>query len=171
MLAGAAALLAPISASLAGDSLSWAVIKGRIRREFPAVPEITTSELAEWLADPKRPRPILLDVRAKPEFDTSHLDLARQVDPGSAPAALAIAKDTPVVTYCSVGYRSAAFAEKLRAAGFRDVRNLEGSIFQWANEGRPLVSANGRAEKVHPFSSVWGMLLDKNRRSTIRTTR
>jgi hypothetical protein len=39
------------------------------------------------------------------------------------------------VIVCSVGYRSAYFAEELAGAGFTGVRNLEGSIFQWANSG------------------------------------
>jgi rhodanese-related sulfurtransferase len=38
------------------------------------------------------------------------------------------AKDVPVVTYCAVGYRSAEFTTRLRAAGFTHLQNLEGSI-------------------------------------------
>ena len=57
-----------------------------------------------------------------------------------------IAKDAPIVTYCSVGYRSGKMAERLQAAGYTNVRNLEGSIFKWANEHRPLV--RGESEPV-----------------------
>jgi len=48
------------------------------------------------------------------------------------------------------------------AAGFRNVRNLEGSIFAWANEGRPLVNARGQAAGVLPFNIPWGRYLEKS---------
>jgi hypothetical protein len=39
------------------------------------------------------------------------------------------------------------------------VQNLEGSIFQWANEHRPLVRDGQRETRVHPYNAVWGRLL------------
>ncbi len=70
-----------------------------------------------------------------------------------------VARDVPVVTYCAVGYRSAEFTTRLRAAGFTHVQKLEGSIFRWANEHRPLVSDGTPASRVHPYSKSWGQLL------------
>ena len=55
----------------------------------------------------------------------------------------AFARDTPIVVYCSVGYRSARVARWLGRQGFTNVRNLDGSLFAWANEGRPM-EADGR---------------------------
>ena len=54
-----------------------------------------------------------------------------------------------LVCYCSVGYRSSIVAEQILKLkedgqlpqGLRPV-NLEGSIFQWASEGRSLTSAS-----------------------------
>ena len=69
------------------------------------------------------------------------------------------AKDAPIVTCCAVGYRSGAMAHRLRAAGYTQVQNLEGSIFQWANEHRPLVDGGERVTKVHPYTQGWGRLL------------
>ena len=63
------------------------------------------------------------------------------------------------MTYCAVGYKSGALATKLREAGFTNVRNLEGSIFQWANRRRPLVREDQPVTTVHPYSSLWGRLL------------
>jgi 3-mercaptopyruvate sulfurtransferase SseA len=77
------------------------------------------------------------------------------------------AKDVPVVTYCAVGYRSAEFATRLRAAGFTHVQNLEGSIFQWANEHRPLVRDGTSASRVHPYSKSWGRLLADDARAPL----
>ena len=71
------------------------------------------------------------------------------------------------MTYCSVGYRSGAFAQTLQEAGYSRVENLEGSIFKWANEGRPVFQDGRRVEKVHPYNDAWGKLLDPSRRADV----
>ena len=80
-----------------------------------------------------------------------------------------VARDIPVVTYCAVGYRSAEFAARLGAAAFTHVQNLEGSIFRWANEHRPLVSDGAPAWRVHPYSKSWGQLLAERRPGRVIT--
>ena len=45
--------------------------------------------------------------------------------------------------------------------------NMEGSIFKWANEGRPVYRDGERVEKVHPYNETWGRLLDKARRASV----
>jgi len=64
-----------------------------------------------------------------------------------------------VVVYCSVGYRSSALAEKLQRAGFTNVVNLEGSIFQWANEGRTLSRGTNVVREIHGYSRKWAQML------------
>ena len=147
-------------------SIDWFLLKQTLRHRFAKVEWITTSELADWLADKPRRPPVLLDVRAQEEWDVSHLPGARRVDPNSSIEKMTaeISKETPIVTYCSVGCRSGALATKLREAGFTNVRNLEGSIFQWANERRPLVREGQPATTVHPYSSLWGRLLNDDTR-------
>jgi len=45
----------------------------------------------------------------------------------------------------------------------RPIYNLEGSLFKWANESRPLVDNSGSPTKlVHPYNNVWGRLLEKS---------
>ena len=154
-------ILFPTAGSSFAQSIGWSLMNWEIRREFPDVPRISTSDLAARLADAKE-KPLLLDVRTKAEFDVSHLAGARRVEPGTDPKTISLPKDKAIVTYCSVGYRSAAFAKKLRDAGFTRVENLEGSIFRWANENRPLVNEGGPTDKVHPYNGVWGMLLDRS---------
>ena len=84
--------------------------------------------------------------------------------------AIATAKDSvDVVCYCSLGYRSAKLAQILQDRVKTDmendyiirVYNLEGSLFKWANERRPMVDKYG--EKTifcHPYSIIWGKFLD-----------
>jgi 3-mercaptopyruvate sulfurtransferase SseA len=71
----------------------------------------------------------------------------------------------PIVVYCSVGYRSSRLAERLQKAGCTNVFNLDGSIFQWANEGR-LLERDGRpVNEVHPYSQTFGQLLRSEHRA------
>ncbi len=151
------------------ESFEWFVLKASLRSKFPRLQWITTSELATWMTDRNRPPPILLDVRTQAEWDVSHLPNGRRVEPGKpAEAALAgVPKDAPIVTYCAVGYRSGTTAATLRSAGYTNVRNLEGSIFQWANERRPLVRDGTPVTIVHPFSPVWGRLLEEEVRAPL----
>ena len=154
-------VLALLFASVArSHAIGWALVNARIRSEFPDVRRITTAELAAWLNDHNRSAPLLLDIRTAAEFEVSHLAGARHVAPDALASVVHGPKDRAIVTYCSVGYRSGAFAKKLRDAGYTNVMNLEGSIFRWANERRPIVSGDGRkADKVHPYNATWGLLL------------
>ena len=150
--------------------IEWFLLKQSLRGKFPKVEWISTEQLAAWLADKQRPPPILLDVRTEEEWKVSQLPGARRVDPAASieTVTAGLAKETPIVTYCAVGYRSGALATKLREAGFTHVRNLEGSIFQWANERRPLVSGDKPVTVVHPYSSLWGRLLTDDARAPLK---
>jgi rhodanese-related sulfurtransferase len=142
--------------------------KKTVRTRFPDVPQLATGELAAWLADTNRPRPLLLDVREAREFRVSHLHGARQVAPDAdaEAAGRVIAGHTgPIVLYCSVGWRSSALALRLRQAGRTNVVNLEGSIFAWANEDRPIVADGTPASRVHPYNRAFGRLLRPERRA------
>ena len=45
-------------------------------------------------------------------------------------------------------------------AGHPEVFNLEGAIFDWANEGRPLVGAEQQpVSAVHPFNWLGRLML------------
>jgi rhodanese-related sulfurtransferase len=143
--------------------MKWPAVKKTIRKKFPGVPGLSTAELADWLAT-DRPPPRLLDARTPGEFAVSHLAGAR-LAPTAEDALQLLAgarRDDPIVIYCSVGYRSAAIVERLVAAGFTRVQNLDGSLFQWANEGRPVYRDGRVVEEVHPYDEKWGVLLDRN---------
>ncbi|MBD2069834.1 rhodanese-like domain-containing protein [Leptolyngbya sp. FACHB-671] len=143
------------------DRISWAALERMIHTQFPAVRQIESEELAARLEQTDLPQLILLDTRNPAEFAVSHLANARQVDPKLETfESLRLPLNTPIVTYCSVGYRSSAIASRLQAAGYSNVVNLKGSIFQWANQGRPLYRNEQIVQQVHPYNSLWGRLLD-----------
>lgn len=127
---------------------------------FPDVEWVDTATLAEWMNAPPSEAPLLLDVRSEEEFAVSHLRGALRIEPGQQSfESLSIDESRQVVVYCSVGYRSAAIIDALRASGIADVRNLRGGIFTWANEGRPLFQVEAPASTVHPYGELWGVLL------------
>lgn len=148
-------------------TLAWRGAKRWVRQSFPSVPTISTEELAHWLeADSPNP-PVLIDARRLEEYRVSHLPNAYHAKTIAEVENLGLSKDAPIVIYCSIGYRSARLAQALRAAGYQAV-NLEGSIFQWANEHRALntfqrSSTHEEAQvthTVHPYNTFWGLLLE-----------
>ena len=136
--------------------LAWKGVKRWVRQSFPSVESISTADLENWLAqdDP----PLLIDTRQEAEYAVSHLPQAHRASTVEAIEAMGVSKEVPVVLYCSVGYRSARLGQQLQAAGYRAI-NLEGSLFQWANEGRSLVAAGQPTRQVHPYNRLWQLLL------------
>jgi rhodanese-related sulfurtransferase len=144
-------------------------IKQTVRERFPEVTQISTAQLSEWLKQADDQRPILLDARSTEEFEVSHLLRARPAatEEQALEALHSVGKDQRIVTYCSVGWRSSELAQKLKARGYANVSNLEGSIFQWANEGRPVYKGDQPTTRVHPFDAQWGRLLKAELRSPL----
>ena len=101
---------------------------------------------------------LLLDAREWKEYEVSHIPGAQFTgfDNFNTSNLRSIDKNTPIVVYCSVGYRSEKIAEKLIAAGFTNVKNLYGSIFEWANLGYPLEDNSKRmVNKLHAYNKEW----------------
>ena len=145
-----------------GGRLFWPVVLKMVRSDFPDVSQIPTDTLSVWLQEEETEnKPLLLDVRTTEEFGVSHLKEAHLTpsEKEAAPLLADVPKDRRIVVYCSVGYRSSELAAGLMKQGFTNIHNLEGSLFAWANEGRP-VYRNGQAVKVvHPYGGIWGKLL------------
>ena len=144
-------------------------IKHTVRNKFPSVTQLSTNDYDAWMKDPTRKKPLLLDARKPEEFSVSHLRYAINVadDPQIVEALKSYPKDSPIVAYCSVGYRSSMLVEKLKAQGYENVVNLEGSIFQWANEGRPIFQNEQPTNQVHPYDKKWGELLKPELRAPL----
>lgn len=138
------------------------LIKYLISQKFGNISQITTAEFADWLLDGTKPQPLILDARSQVEYNVSHIKTAVRIDP-IAPdftALLSSNNNTPIVVYCSVGYRSAKITQQLQNQGFPQVLNLSGGVFQWANEGRPIFKDDTLpASFVHPYDPIWGNLL------------
>lgn len=118
-----------------------------------SVPVLDVSELKENLD-----HYIILDAREEEEFQTSHIPGAHFIgyDKLDLSNLEGISKDAQVVVYCSIGYRSEKVGEKIMQLGFRNVFNLYGSIFEWANRDYPLEDINKiKTLKVHTYNKKW----------------
>jgi predicted sulfurtransferase len=64
--------------------------------------------------------------------------------------------------YCSIGKRSESITQKLSKAGYGNVSNLYGGIFEWVNQGNGVVDVNNKqTNKIHAYGKFWGQWLHK----------
>jgi hydroxyacylglutathione hydrolase len=104
--------------------------------EREEVPTVSPDDL-EKLEDP-----FILDVRAKSEHEAGHIPDATQLHGGRVMWHLdELPGDRPIVTHCQTGARNAVVASALRAAGFDNVVELEGSYEGWEAANKQTVSA------------------------------
>jgi rhodanese-related sulfurtransferase len=96
---------------------------------------VSARELAAWLADDIRGRPLLLDIREPWETQICRIDGSELV-PMQALAARLPGLDgaRPIVCICHHGGRSAHVAMFLARHGYEDVYNLTGGVDAWARQ-------------------------------------
>jgi len=151
-------LLCLFSASLHGQN-SLEVLLNKFNED--SVPYILVEELVDLEKDGNV---AILDAREFEEYEVSHIKNSLFVgyNKYSPEMVSASIKDprTPIVVYCSLGIRSENISEKLKAAGFTDVRNLYGGIFEWKNKHNPVFDSEEKeTEKVHAYSKSWSKWL------------
>ncbi len=96
---------------------------------------LTAPELANWLEDPQRPAPVLLDVREPWEYDICRIDGSMLVPMNTVPSHLEeLGKNQPIVCLCHHGARSLQVAAFLEQEGFTDISNLTGGIHAWSQQ-------------------------------------
>jgi rhodanese-related sulfurtransferase len=113
---------------------------------------------------------ILLDTRARNEYDVSHIRNARFVPYKGFSEELVkdIPLDKTIVVYCSVGYRSSKVAKKMMEKGYSKVFNLYGGIFEWANQEQPLVDSDeSSTNRIHGYDSNWGKWVENKGMETV----
>lgn len=99
---------------------------------------ITAAELDQWLRDPLRPRPRLIDVREPWEFAICRIDGSELVPLRALPARLpTLQRSQPTVCICHHGNRSGYATMFLMQHGFTDVYNLAGGVDAWARQVDP----------------------------------
>lgn len=126
-----------------------------------SVPYISPQELAM----PKT-NVVLLDSRELKEYKTSHLKNAIHVGYNHFKITnieeIIPNKDAKIVVYCSVGIRSEHIGDSLKKAGYTNVENLYGGIFEWKSNNFPVYNLNEKeTDSIHTFSKEWSKWLRK----------
>ncbi|OUS03548.1 rhodanese [Flavobacteriales bacterium 33_180_T64] len=108
----------------------------------------------------------LLDVREFKEYNVSHLkgaiyvgydDFQLEKITTQIPT-----RNKTIVVYCSLGIRSEVIANKLKKAGYTNVRNLYGGIFEWKNKDFDVYnSEEKKTDSIHTYSKTWSKWLNK----------
>ena len=99
---------------------------------------IAPAELARWLADASRKKPVLLDVREPWEFETCHIEGSRHIPMGEVPSrAGEVDPEDELVVICHHGGRSMQVALFLEKQGYAKVHNLSGGVDAWARTVDP----------------------------------
>jgi len=81
---------------------------------------------------------LLLDVREPDELEISRLAEVIAIPMGEIPTRVAeLDRDANIVVVCRSGGRSAQIVAYLQAAGFPNVRNLDGGMNAWATQIDP----------------------------------
>lgn len=102
--------------------------------------QISAGQLAAWLADAGRDKPLLLDVREPWEWETARIEGSQHMPMREVPARLGeIAPDREVVAICHHGGRSQQVAMFLEKNGFSKVHNLQGGVDAWSRTVDPAV--------------------------------
>ncbi|KQO20348.1 thioredoxin [Flavobacterium sp. Leaf82] len=105
-------------------------------KKASSVESISPKEFAEKIKTSDHPQ--ILDVRTPDEFESDHIENAKNVNWNSADfetKAAALDKSKPVFVYCLSGGRSKKTAAKLSELGFTNVYELDGGFLNWNEEG------------------------------------
>jgi rhodanese-related sulfurtransferase len=125
-----------LAAAVAAVAGLAAVVLSQPATASGALSMVSVHDMAAGLADGA----LVLDVREPFEYADAHVAGTVLVPLATvAERSGEFAKDEPVFVFCRSGNRSLVAAEALVAAGFSDVRNVEGGIVAWHAAGLPLV--------------------------------
>ena len=111
---------------------------------------------------------VILDSREKEEYNVSHIPNAKWIgyETFNSENLNNIPKDSKIIVYCTVGYRSEKTAEKLIKLGYTNVSNLYGGIFEWIHSGKKVVN-DSITKNVHTYNKEWSKWLNKNSANAI----
>lgn len=126
----------PLIALLLGAVLAMASCGGGAE---PTGVSITGAELVGRISDSAAP--VIFDVRTAKEYEAGHVPGAINLPHSDVVARVdeyASFKDREVIVYCRSGKRAGMAEADLVAAGFTNVRDLDGHMLQWESDGYPI---------------------------------
>ncbi len=105
-----------------------------------SVPVISPQQAAQMQSEQKA---VIIDVRENDEWNAGHIAGAIHIplsEIKNRVSELATYQNSPVITQCRSGARSAKAADILKNAGFNDVRNMEGGLNAWQKSNLKITS-------------------------------
>ena len=136
-----------MSADLFSRPLFWVVVIAAIavvavllvlNRPQAGASALTTVSVQQ-LREAAQSGALVLDVREPFEYAEGHVEGSLLVPLATVAARSGeFPKDEPVYVFCRTGNRSLQAAQTLVAAGFTDVRNVEGGIVAWTAARLPV---------------------------------
>ncbi len=121
---------------------------------YPDAPEIRVPEFAGLRTAANT---VLVDVREKKEYAVSIIPGA--VTQKEFERRKERFRDYRIVVYCTIGYRSGEYTEKLVEEGF-DALNLVGGVLAWAHDGFSFTRQGGQSDtnRVHVYGKKWNLV-------------
>lgn len=102
--------------------------------------QIQVNDLAQWLADPARDAPIILDVRENWELETAKIKGSLHIPMGQITQAFeTLDKNKTIACLCHHGARSMQVGLFLERQGFT-VLNVQGGIDAWSKQIDPSIA-------------------------------
>eukprot|EP01041_Mallomonas_annulata_P008821 gene8821-18257_t len=124
---------------------------------FPSVQPITTAEIQ---ALDKNGIVVLVDVRSSAEQRISTIPNSIAKETFESKILPNCDKNSLIIPYCTIGYRSGKYGLFLQEKGFKNVRNGEGVVL-WTHSGKPLVKTRGNQDvfvfECHTFGKKWDL--------------
>lgn len=148
-------------------------VEADIIRQFPSTDAMIPEGLA--LYQKTSQSVTLIDARSVEEYQVSRLEGALNLNEVEEILDFLESRsdsNDPVVIYGALGYRAAELAKEMNDRGVSNISHLRGGIFRWVNEGREVVDGDGYVTVwVHPYNKLWGRLLDKKHRFTLKESK
>ena len=85
---------------------------------------------------------VVLDIRAKKEWDTGHITGAKHIPLADLPrrvGELDKFKSRPIVVVCNLGQTAGSACKQLKDAGFENVVRMKGGMTEWKGQSLPVV--------------------------------
>jgi rhodanese-related sulfurtransferase len=139
----------------AGESRILRMYRRYKREAYAGVPDISVSHL---IAGRDSSGMVVVDARPTEERKVSMIPGAITRDEFERHRGQY--RDSMIVVYCTIGYRSGEYTGELREKGF-EAYNLIGGVLSWAHAGRTFVAEDGEhTKKVHVYGRKWNLLPD-----------
>jgi len=119
------------------------------REDLPQVKDIQPAEVIHLT---NQHTVVLIDVRTSAEMEISMLPGAVTMD--DYLKELDAYRGLIAVAYCTIGYRSGKFAEKMGVKGV-EVKNLAGGMLAWVFDGGRVYKENNEVKRIHVYGPKW----------------